>query len=209
MKKKMYFAKSIAIAATIASMSLLPGCSSGQDSTPQQMAETTTNEPAISGFCDQAWGADLAAVKSVVITSSMQENTDYTLGEEQGYYILGLNSSEVGGHAAAASYTFQDDKLVMGGYQLEMDDNAFSDLLQKYTAKYGEPAAHEEDTGWGPCAVWVDSNKNYICISSFMDSIVYVSSGCSITDNLADTLSEYQGINLKSLLNQAGNSKGV
>lgn len=29
MKKKMYFAKSIAIAATIASMSLFPGCSSG------------------------------------------------------------------------------------------------------------------------------------------------------------------------------------
>lgn len=209
MKKKMYFTKSLALAAALVSLSLLPGCSSDQASATQQAAEATTQEPAISGFCDQAWGVNLATVKSAVITSGMQENTDYTLGEEQGYYILGLNSSEVGGHVAAAAYMFQDDKLVIGGYQLEMDDSAFSDLLQKYTAKYGEPAAHEEDTGWGPCAVWVDSGKNYICMSSFLDSIVYVSSGCSYTDNLADTLSEYQGINLKDLLNQAGNSKGV
>lgn len=209
MKKKMYFAKSLALAAALASLSLLPGCSSDQASTTQQAAEATTQEPAISGFCDQAWGTDLSTVKTAAITSSMQENTDYTLGEEQGYYILGLNSSEVGGHVAAAAYMFQGDKLVIGGYQLEMDDSAFSDLLQKYTAKYGEPAAHEEDTGWGPCAVWVDSGKNYICMSSFLDSIVYVSSGCSYTDNLADTLSEYQGINLKDLLNQSGNSNGV
>ena len=139
----------------------------------------------------------------------MQENTDYTLGDNQGYYMLGLNSSEVGGHAAAAAYVFQNDLLAFGVYQLDMDDSVFSDLLQKYTAKYGEPAAHEEGTGWGPCAVWVDSCKNYICMSSFMDSVIYVSSGCSYTDTLADTLSEYQGINLKDLLNQVGNSKGV
>lgn len=50
MKKKMYFAKSIAIAATIASMSLLPGCSSGQDSAPQQTAEATTYEPQYLAF---------------------------------------------------------------------------------------------------------------------------------------------------------------
>lgn len=205
MKKKMCFV----LAATLASLALMPGCSSDQAATPSAATESVKQEPAISGFCDQAWGSDLSSVQSAVITSNMQEGTDYTSGEESGYYMLGLNSSEVGGHTAAAAYVFQDNALAFGVYQLEMDDSAFSDLLQKYTAKYGEPAAHTTDSGWGPCAVWVDSGKNYICMSSFMDSIIYVSAGCSYTDALTDTLSEYQGVNLKGLLNQAGNSNGV
>lgn len=213
MKIKHTFTPNKILIVTIASVSLalMPGCAASKNTVENNVVQedATQQETGISGFRDQSWGADLSSVEADIISSGAKKGSGYDLAEESGYNMLSLQSAEVGGHNAAAAYVFQDNKLSFGVYQLDMDDSIFSDLLKKYTNKYGEPAAYTIDSGLGPCALWIDSSKNYVCISSFMDSIIYSSAGSSYTDQLADTLLQYQKIDLKALLNQSGNTSGV
>lgn len=202
--------KILACAIVAVSLVLAPGCAASKNTEiSASVQDAYQQETGISGFRDQAWGTDQADVEASVIASGMEKGADYDTGEESGYYMISLQNAEVGGYNAAAAYVFQDNKLSFGVYQLDMDDNIFSDLLQKLTDKYGEPSAYTTDSGWGSCALWIDASKNYICISAFMDSIIYSSAGSSYTDQLSDTLSQYQGIDLKELLNRYGNTSGV
>lgn len=202
--------KILACAIVAASLVLVPGCAASKNAEiSASVQDAAQQETCISGFRDQLWGTDQEDVEASIIASGMEKGTDYDSVEESGYYMLSLQNTEVGGYNAAAAYVFQDNKLSFGVYQFDMDDGAFSDLLQKLTDKYGEPSAYTTDSGWGPCALWIDSGKNYVCISAFMDSIIYSSAGSSYTDQLSDTLSQYQGIDLNALLNRSGNTSGV
>ena len=189
---------------------LMSGCAdSPTEVTGASTQDTARQESEISGFRDQLWGASPADVESAVIVSDMEKGIDYDTGNESGYYMISLSSVDVGGHSAAAAYVFQDNALSFGVYQLSIDNNVYPDLFEKYSDKYGNPAAQSEDSGWGSCAVWVDPSRNYICLSDFMDSILYVSAESPYTEQLADTLSQYQDIDLGSILGQAGNTSGV
>lgn len=189
---------------------LLSGCSNFSTAvTDESVQDAIQQESSISGFRDQLWGTSFADVESSVITSNMEKGIDYDAGNESGYHMLSLTSVDVGGHSAAAAYVFQDDMLSFGVYQLAIDNNVYPDLFEKYSDKYGDPAAQSEDSGWGSCAVWVDPSRNYICLSDFMDSVLYVSAESPYTEQLADTLSQYQDIDLDSVLGQSGNTSGV
>ncbi|MCD8326180.1 MAG: hypothetical protein LUC90_05705, partial [Lachnospiraceae bacterium] len=62
---------------------------------------------------------------------------------------------------------------------------------------------------WGPCAVWVDAEKNYICISDFLDQILYISSKCPYTETLSGILEKYHGVDLQGTLEKVGNTEGI
>ncbi|MDO4330313.1 MAG: hypothetical protein Q4C66_13390 [Lachnospiraceae bacterium] len=175
----------------------------------QSEVNATQQQSSIVGFRDFEWGTDQSSVESAIITSDMQNGTDYNTGEESGYYGIQIINTEVAGYKTNAAYFFQNSQLSFGLYDLTVDDSNFQDLVAKYTDKYGSPAAQQESIGWGPCAVWVDSNKNFIVISGFLNNILYISSGCPYTDSLADMLPEYHNINLQDLLEQSGNTTGV
>ena len=183
----------------ITSILITSGCSKTSDDPAQN---NTSNKNSISGFNDFSWGEAKENIQKEIITPDLKEGSDYLIETiDENKDAISILNSEVEYHNAKSGYIFEDDLLTAGAYDFEdMTDDMYNDLLEKYIGVYGEPNVQSEDSGWGPCSVWVDSDKNLLCLAPFF-GVIYCSADSFYISYAADYL-EYLDIDLKSVLNQ-------
>ena len=175
--------------------------------------ETEIESPlttSIDNFRDYKWGTPIDELKKNEISTDMKENFDYEPETESNDGTLSsfrIIDGVVGGYSADICYTFFNGKLTAGEYDLSLEDNDYTDLVKKYSDKYGNPVVEKESVGWGPCSVWIDSEHNFIFIDSW--GISYISSDSPLVEAYSESLYKYHEISLEKELNKIGNTDGI
>ncbi len=174
-----------------------------------ETSDNVSENQQINSFMDYTWGTTIDKIKKNEITSDMEENIDYMEDTTDDSVMLTITGKEVAGYKTDIGFLFSNNGLEMGCYDLDIEDDDYTDLIEKYTAKYGAPTVEKESTGWGPCTIWIDDNQNFICITDVYGIIYSTKSNSFVTNTFNDFLKEYHEIDLYEELNKIGNSDGI
>lgn len=204
MKKKVLC---MAVALSMA-LSITACGESASDSAVKSEISQEESAPSIDAFQDYAWGTSLEDIKSAEVTDDMKELLDYQEQDVNGMIGLTIKNGNVAGCDTEIGYIFDDNGLIGGAYDPDIDDNSFNDWEQKYTDEYGEPVLKKESTGWGACALWVDDSNNFIFLSG-LTGISYGKGDSPYLQILNDGLYKYHEIDLEEELNKAINTDGI
>ena len=209
-KKLLYFALAICLFSGCSSSANAPSKIASTEKSSEDITSEQNDSIKIDSFRDYQWGTSLDDIRSKEITADMKEDIDYSEESESDFKGISITHGDVAGYDASIGFVFENDKLEAGGYLVnEKNDKVYSDLFKKYSSKYGTPVISTESVGWGPCHIWIDNDKNFICFND-LSGISYVSKDCSSYINeLNDLLKEFYKIDLIESLNQIGNTDGI
>lgn len=199
MKKKILYSICVSVLAVA-----LTAC--GASASSDNASEDSS--PKIDSFRDYEWGTSFEDVRGVEVTSDMKELLDYQEQDVDGMTGLTIKNGNVAGYETEIGFAFDDTGLIAGGYDLDIDDDSFTEWVQKYTDEYGEPVLEKESIGWGACALWVDDSKNFIFLSG-LTGISYGKADSPYLQFLNDGLYKYHEIDLEEEINKIGNTDGI
>lgn len=207
MKKTLYFIlpppkRFLHNALNIAKISLcfcLVGCSATS-------ADPVVEASQIDSFRDYNWGTTFDDIKSNEITSDMLEYRDYRIDEissMDGLVDLCMYNESVDTYDTNVEYLFLNDKLVSGGYDMDIDDSNYDDICNGISEKYGDPDIVKSSIGWGGCSMWMDDNQNVILVSEAL-GLLYFQNDDSIINLFSENLEKFHEINIENELKKAG-----
>lgn len=169
----------------------------------------------IDDFRGYKWGTDFDEILAAEGGEIVQEASETLCILENGkittngnVQTLEISEGEVGGYPAVIQYGFYNNKLFVGGYQVDLEDADYLDMVEKYSSVYGDPWLQKESTGWGPCSLWIDKDKNLIYISTVAD-IMYFSSDEMSMNICRDYLENFHEIDIDVEMNKIGNVDGI
>ncbi len=177
----------------------LVGCSSVS-------AEPATGISQIDSFRGYEWGTAFDDIKSQEITSGMLEYRDYRIdevGSVDGLTDLCMYNGSVDTYDTNVEYLFQNDKLVSGGYDMEIDDSNYDDICNGISEKYGDPDITKPSTGWGNCSMWIDDNQNVILVSEAL-GLLYFQNDESTIELFSESLEKFHEIDIDKELQKVG-----
>lgn len=185
---------------------ILTSC--GNVSATQETQEYDSSS-VISSFNGYDWGTSYDEIRFSEITENMKEKIDYSEDQTEGMTALSLYHKDISGYDTRVDYSFSDQKLTAGMFQMDGDDEEiYEDMLTKISSKYGDPYLKKESTGWGRCAIWIDNEKNIICSSEILD-IIYAESGSPLLEYLNDQFIEFHELDLLSEIEKFNNTDGL
>ena len=177
----------------------LVGCSSVS-------AEPAAEISQIDSFRGYDWGTTFDDIKGKEITSDMLEYRDYRIdevGSVDGLTDLCIYNGSVDTYDTNVEYLFLNDKLVSGGYDMDIDDSNYEDICDGISKKYGDPDIEKSSTGWGDCSMWIDDSQNVILVSEML-GLLYFQNDESIIDLFSESLEKFHEIDIDRELQKAG-----
>ena len=180
---------------------------------PACAAETETmdnvsEELSIPGFLDNKWGDAKDEVLEKEISPDMVSGIDYLEETRENMLAVTVKDKGVAGYEADENLLFADEVLIAGSYTLDVNDEEFLNLMEKYSEKYGEPTLEKESTGWGPAFMWIDTDGNFIAATD-MFGVFYISADSAVIDLLEDQFMEFNEIDLRKEIEKAVSSDGI
>ena len=136
----------------------------------------------------------------------MLEYRDYRIDEissMDGLVDLCMYNESVDTYDTNVEYLFLNDKLVSGGYDMDIDDSNYDDICNGISEKYGDPDIVKSSIGWGGCSMWMDDNQNVILVSEAL-GLLYFQNDDSIINLFSENLEKFHEINIENELKKAG-----